>query len=611
MLRRLAGPGLLVAVLMLVYSPAFDGRFIWDDDVHVTGNMALRSLQGLGGIWLRPGLVPAREGSIPTQYYPLLQTSLWIEYRLWGLDPRGYHVTNVVLHAVVSLLAWAVLRRLQVPGAPLAAAVFALHPVQVESVAWITELKNLLSGGFYLSAALAYFRFSPPDGAPASGRPRHYVLALALFVCALLSKTVTLSLPVALGLVLWWKRGRLARRELASLLAMAAVGMALALVTIAIEWHVAGASGRDFRFTLLERWLIAGRALWFYLGKLLWPAGQAFVYPYWEIDAGAAWQYVFPLAALLATAAAWLLRGTWGRAPLAASLFFVATLLPALGFVDFFTMRYTFVADHFQYLASLGPIALAASGASALFRRRGWGRPGLALALALLCALGTLSFRRAHVFRSNETLWQDTLAKNPRCWMALNNLGADRLAENRLDEARVLLERAISVRPDHSNARMNLGVVLQRQGHVEQAIEQFNAAAQDRRHRSAHFRIGQLRAEQGRYAEAVAHYRQALAADPGRAQLLNALATALARDDRLGEAVADYRLALAADPDLLDARYNLALLLAQRGEADEAREQFALARKRATAAGSPEVVRAIDEHVRGLGPRPAPAVSGR
>ncbi len=606
MRRRLVLSVLLAGAIVLVYWPALGGGFIWDDDLHVTGNLALRHVEGLRWIWLHPGWLPAVRGYIPTQYYPLLHTSFWIDYQLWGLDPRGYHAVNVLLQVAVSLLVWRVLRRLEIPGALLAAAVFALHPVQVESVAWITERKNLLSALFSLAAALAYFRFSPPEREPASGRSRDYILALLLFLLALLSKTVAVSLPVALGLVLWWKRGRLARRELPYLLAMLLVGLSVALVTVAIEWSVAGAKGHEFGFTPAERLLIAGRALWFYLGKLAWPAGQAFVYPSWEVDASAPWQYVFPLGAILVLLTAWRFRQALGRGPLCAMSFFAVTLSPALGFLDFYTMRYTFVADHFQYLASLGPIALASAAATALLARLPRRRVGVALAVALVAVLGGLSFRRAHAFRSNDALWQDTLAKNPQCWMALNNLAADRMAENRLEEAQALLERAIEIRADHPNARMNLGSLRLRQGRIEEAIEQFEIAAKDARHYSAHYRIGQLRAGQGRHAEAIEHYRAALAKDPGRPLVLNALGAALALTGREDEAAETYRLALAGDEGLLDARYNLAMLLVRRGRTAEARDELAKLRQVASTAGAKALVQTIDADLRRLTASPAP-----
>ncbi len=252
------------------------GGFIWDDDDYVQDNPTLRSLAGLGQIWFQPGAT--------RQYYPLVHTTYWLEYRLWGLDPTGYHVVNVILHALSAVVVWRILSRLQVPGAWAAAALFALHPVHVESVAWITERKNALSGAFYLSAAWAYLRYE------AARRPRWYGAALVLFAAALLSKTVTCTLPAALLLVLWWKGQTPMRRPAVALGPFFVLAVAMSAVTVWMERHSVGAWGPEWDLSLVERGLIAGRALWFYAAKLLVPLDLAFIYLRWAIDATAIWQ---------------------------------------------------------------------------------------------------------------------------------------------------------------------------------------------------------------------------------------------------------------------------------------------------------------------------------
>jgi hypothetical protein len=250
------------------------------------------------------------------------------------LQPFGYHLVNVLLHASNAVLLWLVLRPLELRGAWWAAAVFALHPVSVESVAWITERKNILSGLFYFLTGLAYFRFRPlMNREPARGYDwRYYPLVFALFLCALLSKTVTCSLPAVLLLLVWWKNGRVERRDVLALTPLFILGAALALITIGMEQR-AGAVGAEWSLSLVQRCLLAGRALWFYASKLLWPRNLTFLYPHWEIDAGAPWQYVFPLAALSGLVALWSLRSRIGKGPLVAMLFFAGTLVPAKGFL--------------------------------------------------------------------------------------------------------------------------------------------------------------------------------------------------------------------------------------------------------------------------------------
>ena len=323
------------------------GGFIWDDNDHVTHNTAVQNPSGPADIWRRLGSTP--------QYYPLVFTSFWIEHALWGLNPFGYHLNNVLLHLLNAFLLWRVLLRLSIPAPWLAAAVFALHPLQVESAAWITERKNILSAVFYLGALLAYLRFAqigPPARSAAAGW-RCYALALLLFVAALLSKTVTCSLPAVILLLLWWKRGRVSWRAFVPLLPMLAIGVGMGLMTVWIEKSHIGATGSEWDLSWIERTLIAGRALWFYLGKLVWPADLMFWYPRWRIDVGEWQQFIYPAAFAGLTAALWISRRRIGRAPIVSLLIFSGTLMPALGFFDVYPMRFSFVADHFQYLAWL------------------------------------------------------------------------------------------------------------------------------------------------------------------------------------------------------------------------------------------------------------------
>lgn len=279
----------IVALVVIGYIPALRCGFIWDDDLYVTGNATLRDGAGLNRIWLEVGATP--------QYYPLVFTTFWLERRVWGIAPASYHLTNVLLHAATAVLLFAALRRLRVPGAWLAAVLFAIHPVQVESVAWITERKNVLSGLFYLAAFLAYMRFCGVEQQSDSGRRpwKFYALSLLFFVAALLSKTVTCTLPAAIVLILWWKQKWFRWRNIWPLIPMALLGFAAGLFTAIMERQHVGAQGPDWDFSLLERALIAGRAVWFYVLSILAPVNLMFIYPRWQIDAGEWWQYLFPL----------------------------------------------------------------------------------------------------------------------------------------------------------------------------------------------------------------------------------------------------------------------------------------------------------------------------
>ncbi len=458
----------LLALTFAVYLPAINGDFVWDDDDHVANNLALRSAEGLRSIWLDPSATP--------QYYPLVHTSFWIEYRLWGAAPAGYHVTNVLLHVTNAVLVWRILLMLSVPGAWLAAMIFAVHPVHVESVAWITERKNVLSGAFYLASALTYLRFALDE--TRTQRYRWYAIAFLLFVLALLSKTVTASLPAALLLIIAWQRGRIQGRDVWPLLPMFAVGAAMAAVTVWLERHHVGAQGIDWQLSVFERCLIAGRALWFYAHSLVWPVNLSFSYPRWRIDTGDPAQVAYPIAAATVFGALWMLRRRIGWGPLVAVLLFAGTLVPALGFFDVFPMRYSFVADHFQYLASIGLIALGVSAGVRLLESWGATRSRAAFALAAIAvsALGLLTWRQAHVFRDHETLWADTVRKYPESWMAHTSLGALLGRRGALSEAESHYREAVRLNPDFSTARSNLGGHLANQGRFDEAIPHFREA---------------------------------------------------------------------------------------------------------------------------------------
>jgi len=561
---------------LLAYLPALGNGFVWDDDDYVTANTTLRSLAGLGRIWLEPGAVP--------QYYPLTFTSLWLNYQIGGAAPLGYHLVNVLLHATSAVLLWRVLRALAVPGALLAAALFAVHPVHVESVAWATERKNTLSGVLYLGSMLAYLRFAGfgrarQDRSPTAdaGRVATWALALALFLLGLLAKTVVCTLPAALLLLLWWQRERVRARDVAWLMPFFVLGAALALVTVRMESAHVGAVGRDWDLSFVERTLIAGRAVWFYLGKLAWPSPLVFVYPRWTIDAGAAWQYLFPAAAAVAALALFLARARLGRGPLVAWLFFVATLGPALGYVDVFPMRYSFVADHFQYLASLGPIVLVSALATRAVRGAGEGvrRAAPFAAGAVVVLLAALTARQTLVYRDLRTLWTDTLAKNPGAWMAHNNLGLLLFGEGRAEEAMAHYRAAIAVKPDDAFARNNLGHTLASVGRMDEAIAMLDEAVRlEPGNAEAWSNLGNALAARGRHDDALVAYQRSIAVRPSYADAYGNLGNVLLLGGRRADAIAAYRRAVELDPRFADVRRNLAIALAQEGRLDEAEAQL-------------------------------------
>ena len=555
----------LVALMLIVYLPALRAGFNWDDDAYVTNNLTLRNVQGLSQIWGRLTATP--------QYYPLVYTSFWLEYHLWGLNPLGYHVVNVLLHTLAAILLWRVLVRLQLPGAWLAAGIFAAHPVAVESVAWVTERKNVLSGVFYFGAALAYLRWHDArttdhrnDGL---GSFVIYVLSLALVICALFSKTVTASLPAALLLVMWWKHGRIAGRDVWPLLPFFVAGGALGLVTAWLERTHVGANGPEWALSFWDRCLIAGRALWFYAGKLFWPANLTFIYPRWQIDPGIWWQWLFPAAAIALVMILWSVRTRIGRGPLAAVLFFAGTLFPALGFANIYPMRYSFVADHFQYLASAGLIVLATAGLIRLFR------PVPLAAVLVPLLLAVLTWKQSAIYADQKTLWLDTLAKNPAGWMAHNNLGTVLESEGRIDEALSHYEDAVRLKPDHAEAHNNLGNTLYKKGRTDAAINEYRQAIRLKPdYAIAYGNLGTALGATGRNDEAMKQLQESIRLDPRDGRAHYNFGIVLYKNNQADASIRDLREAVRLLPDYPNARINLGIALGSTGRLDEAIDQF-------------------------------------
>jgi len=564
--------GLLVALTLVAYAPTLDAGFIWDDDDYVTENPTLRTADGLRRIWLDYGATP--------QYYPMVHTSYWFEYQLWGLEPAGYHAVNVLLHALVAMLLWAVLSLLGLPGAWFAAAIFAVHPVHVESVAWITERKNVLSGVFFLGSLYAYLRSAGVESKSADEHreTRFYSLSLLCFAAALLSKTVTGSLPAVILLLLWWRHGRVAWSDVQSLAPYFFLAAGFGLLTVQLEMEHVGAVGWEWDLSFPERILIAGRSLWFYAGKLVWPTQLAFNYPRFDIDAGDPVAWLYPTAAVAVVIAVWAARARIGRGPLVALLVFAGSLFPALGFFDIYPMRYSFVADHFQYLASIGLITLfAAIAVNAASRLSAAGRSlaqvvGAGLVLALLTGM---SWHQAQVYRDVETLWRDTLTKNPGSWLALGHLGTLAAERGRLDEAAEYYRESIRVEPRQHEAHNNLGNALRLRGDFVEAVAAIEQSLEIQPHYAiAYNSLALVRHDAGEFAAAVRSFERALEIDPAFAAAQTNLGITLVAVGDLDAAIGHHRAALELSPDLVAARTNLASALVERGDLDEAIEQL-------------------------------------
>ena len=556
---------------LLAYLPALHGSPVWDDNHHLT-RPDLQSFHGLWRIWFELGA--------SQQYYPLLHSAFWLEHRIWGDAVLGYHLVNIVLHALSACLVVLIARQLSLKGAWLAGFVFALHPVHVESVAWISEQKSTLSGVFCLAALLVYLHFDR------SRQRQRYWLATGLFVLALMSKTVTAVLPAVILVIFWWRRGRLDwKRDVRPLIPWFAIGMCAGLFTSWVERKYIGASGADFVLTPLQRVLIAGRVIFFYAGKLLWPAKLAFFYPHWNVDPAVWWQWLFPVGVLALGAGLWLVARR-NRGPLASLLIFAGTLFPVLGFLNVYPFRYSYVANHFQYLASLGilvPGVVLLAKASERFRM------GKAVAAAgsalLILVLGGLTWQESRMYRDIETLYRGSIELDPASYIAHYNLGTVLTDEpGRLPEAIGEFEAALKIRPDLAEAHNGLGFAFSRtSGRLDDAIAEFQQALQIQPdYAEAHNNLGNLllRAPD-RQQEAIAEYQAAIECRPDYAEAHFNLGAVLSRiPGRIPEAMSEYQAAIEAKQDYAEAHNNLGILLAATpGRTQDAIAQYQAALK--------------------------------
>ena len=470
-----------------------------------------------------------------------------------------------------------------------AALVFAVHPVHVESVAWITERKNVLSGVFYLAALVAYLRFDrcgrPTPEAQSNPHPwRYYALALSLFVAALLSKTVTSTLPIVILLLIWYQYGRVTRVDVARIAPFLLLGIAFGCLTVWVERHQVGAAGEDWNLSPVERVLLAGRAAWFYAGKLIWPHPLVFIYPRWQIDSAVAWQYLFPAAALALVAAAWRLRRTLGRGPLTAILCFGVTLAPALGFVNIFPMKYSFVADHFQYLASLAIIALIA-GAAWRFYQSAAPRGCALVAVACLAWVGVLvafTWRQVSDYVDVETLWTHTLAKNPDAWIAAHNLGVRHMERHEYPEAERYFTRVVEIQPDNARAQNNLGLLELYKRNVPGAIARFEKSIDaDPNYLGGRLNLCRLELIQGHVRQAEEQYVRALAVEPSVAESQESLALEImqAADPEIAQQFLDDALNIQPVKPRLISELAWALVTSQADDLRDPPRALSLARK--------------------------------
>ena len=551
---------LIFGLTLACYWPALTGETVWDDDAHIT-RAGLRSLGGLWQIWTN---VHATQ-----QYYPLLHSAFWLEHGIWGDATLGYHLVNLLLHATASVLVVLILRRLWVPGSWLAGILFAVHPVCVESVAWISEQKNTLSAVFAFGSALVYLRSGR------SGRGWGYAAASLLFAAAILTKSVTATLPAVVLVLLWWREGRLARRDIARLLPWLLVGAVMGSVTAWVERTYIGANGASFTLSAASRVALAGRIAWFYAKTWAWPRDLLFVYPRWQMEGVLReWIATAGVLGVIGLGLAWRRRN---RGPLAATLLFLGILFPALGFINVYPFVFSYVADHFAYLATAVLDAALAIGAATWMLRGNRPLPavyaGVFAAIAAACAVAT--YRDTKPYVSAETLYRRTLVGNPDAWLAQGNLGTILLDQGAIPEAIDHLKQARALNPLYPEPANNLANAYSHLRDWESALPLYAEAVRLRpTYVDAYLNWGNALSEMGRYAEAVERYRSALALRPDLAIGYYQLGNAYGNGGDLELAIKAYARAATLNPAYPEAEANWGLALAQKGQVSEALEHL-------------------------------------
>ena len=462
---------------------------------------------------------------------------------------------NILLHFVNTALLWRLLSRLGVPGAFFAAAVFAVHPLHVESVAWVIARKDLLSAFFYFAAVLTWLRYAE---AP---RPLRYVSALVLFAAGMLCKSIVVTLPAAFLILQWWRCGSVTRADLLRTLPFFLVGIAIALADMSFY----ESKNISFDYSVAERVLIAARALWFYIGKLAWPVDLAVIYARWDVSVSdlVGWGYV--AAALALAALFWFLRNRIGRGPLACVLFFAVTLFPVLGFFDFGYMNISFVADRYQYLAGIGAIVLfcgAASCAAARLSPPGQ-KAAKASALALLVLLAVATWNQSGVYKDDIAFFAHSVSVNSESSWAHHYMGVTFFSLGRYVEAGNHLRRSAELNPG-VDSFLTLALFFKELRRYGESLEAYRSAIEaDPGSVRAHVEMGNLLFSMGRYEESIEIIRRvpSLWSDHPEIHIAHYfMGEASFRLNRLDDAEKHYENALRAKPDFKGAANRLAEL---------------------------------------------------
>ena len=560
----------ITLITFFVYFPSLTNGFIWDDDDYIINNFSIQKTEGLEEIWF----------SYKTpQYYPVVFSSFWLEYQLWGQNPTGYRAVNLVFHIFNALLIYLILFKLYRPMALPAALIFAIHPVQVETVAWITERKNIFGAFFYLLTTLFYIRFYE------SQRKQDYGLSLLSFVCALLSKSITSTFVIVPLLIRWWQGKKFNKIDFIQLAPFVLLGFLAGLNTVYLEIVRVGAKGGSWSLPLLGKIVLPGKIILFYLYKLVFPSELIFFYPRWSIDPAVLWQWLPSAGVAVMLGLFYFYRAKIGRAPFALFLCFVASLFPALGFFNVYPMMYSYVADHFQYIASISMIILLCAAAGFIAQRMVFERFALdpktrqtvfiAALVVIVPILGFKSYSYSKVFNNRETLFMDVIRKNPGAWMAHNNLGMVYISKGEVSRAVDQFQQTLKIRPKDCTALNNLGNIYKARGSWEKARTAYETClAADPEYATAHNNLGLVYVHSGDLRQARERFETAAALDPMAHNTQLNLGLLYLQQKEYDKSMAHYQKAIAIHPYYVEAYLQMGLLYAQTGQNTKARHAF-------------------------------------
>ncbi|MFA4854060.1 MAG: tetratricopeptide repeat protein [Candidatus Omnitrophota bacterium] len=557
---------LIVLLCFIIYIPSLRNGFIWDDETNLYENPCIQKAEGLKLIWFT---------NETYQYYPVVFTTFWLEHKLWGLNPFGYHTINLILHLFNALLLFWIALKLYPRLAFVLALLFAVHPIQVETVAWITERKNLLSLFFFLLTILAYLRFDR------TRRIRDYLLTVIMFVFALFSKPIAVCFIFFPFLYKWWQDGKITWREIRLSAVFVITGLLNAGYTLYLEYYNVGAQGRAFDLTFLERFILAGRILIFYIYKLLFPFNFMFFYPRWIVNARVWWQWLFPFSVMLVLGVFVYYRKKIGRGTLALFIFYIISIFPVLGFINVYGMNFSWVADHFSYLSVPVLLLLFCACICCLLDRLRASFPRLCslpyriLSTGLfIFAINYMCFKSAELarnYKDSTTLWSNLIRENPKAWVAYANLAAIYINIGKTEEALVLYKKAMALNPNFESAIVlynNLGNLSIKTGKNKEALALYKKAIainpDSKSNVLSYYNLGNAYYAIERKADAIKAYEKAIQLSPKYLGAFNNLASVYVDVGKIDKAIELWNEAIQINPAFAIAQFNLAVFYFQR-----------------------------------------------